>query len=869
MTKKFQLKNGLTVILIESNKSPVISAQMWVKTGSADESLPEAGISHFIEHLVFKGTDKFKVGEIASYVEASGGELNAYTSFDQTVFYVTISSEFKDVALDVISQMMGYPQFDPQEIDNEREVVIEEIKRGQDNPGRASSQQLFSMLFKKHPYGRPVIGYEKVIKKVSPKTILRYFNERYVPRNMTLVIAGDFKSPQMKESVQKYFGGFTDYKLKKVKRIKEKPSKKVEIKVTKQPFNQNSIYLAWHGPSVVHKDVAALEVMASILGQSETSRLIKSLRIDSAVVNSIGSFVYPMQDHGLFAVSCSLEKQNLELALQKIKEELAQFILQGPTAEEMQRAITNIAATEFYSVDTVDSLARKAGSYHFYLNDHQYFMKYIKQIYKLKPEDIRKVAKKYLDPDRIKISSTISSEPEYFKKHLKIFAKELKKALSQKHKLSEKPKKFKAIKLRATASVANKDAEIKELSFENGLQLILKPQAGSPTVVSKLAMLGGQRSESEAAPGSVELFSRVWGSSTQKLNEYEIGKILDNHAAGISAFGGRNSVGISMECLSGFENKISDLFVSMICEPKFDEAILQREAGILKNQISKKNDNPAQICMLNFQKRIFEGHPYSRDPMGTVDSVDAVSTDTIEQYFKKVTGANNATLCVVGDFSEKHWIEVAKHLDKTLGKKQRLNQKHHLKDLSQDVIDFAELQKEQSHIVVGYRGLSLFAHERFALDVIQSILSGQGGRLFLELRDKNSLAYSVAPLMLTGFDGGYFGGYIGCSPEKGQKAIEMLKAEFQKLANEKVSAKELLRAQKYLIGRHDIDLQRKASVCNSMLFDQIYGFDPKKSLKVSDDYFSVSQDEIVDLAQKIFAAKSVISIVGPKNPLKG
>ncbi|WP_374031602.1 M16 family metallopeptidase [Bdellovibrio bacteriovorus] len=151
MSKKFQLKNGMKVLLLESHKSPVVSVQMWVKTGSADEKKTEEGISHFIEHLVFKGTRKYKVGEIAATVEGSGGELNAYTSFDQTVFYVTISKQFSDVALDVISEMMGYPTFDPQEIDNEREVVLEEIKRGQDSPGRRASQLLFTNVFQKKP----------------------------------------------------------------------------------------------------------------------------------------------------------------------------------------------------------------------------------------------------------------------------------------------------------------------------------------------------------------------------------------------------------------------------------------------------------------------------------------------------------------------------------------------------------------------------------------------------------------------------------------------------------------------------------------------------------------------------------------------
>ncbi len=212
----------MKVLLIESKKSPVVSVQMWVKTGSADEQKGQEGLSHFIEHLVFKGTDKFDVGEIASRVEGDGGELNAYTSFDQTVFYVTISKEFLDSGIEVISQMMGSPKFDADEIDNEREVVIEEIKRGQDNIHRQASRLLFSSVYKKHPYGVPVIGYEKVVREVSRDKILDYYNSRYVPENMTLIIAGDFDSGDIKKTIKEKFGEFKKRKLKKVKRKKSK-----------------------------------------------------------------------------------------------------------------------------------------------------------------------------------------------------------------------------------------------------------------------------------------------------------------------------------------------------------------------------------------------------------------------------------------------------------------------------------------------------------------------------------------------------------------------------------------------------------------------------------------------------------------------
>ena len=178
---------------------------------------------------------------------------------------------------------------------------------------------------------------------------------------------------------------------------------------------------------------------------------------------------------------------------------------------------------------------------------------------------------------------------------------------------------------------------------------------------------------------------------------------------------------------------------------------------------------------------------------------------------------------------------------------------------------FKELNKEQSHIIVGYQGLTLADQDRYALEIIQSILSGQGGRLFVELRDKNSLAYSVSPMHMEGIECGYVGGYIGCSPEKAEKAVHMLKVEFQKLIDTKVGEEELTRAQRYLIGRHDIELQRKSTICNAILFDDIYGLDYRESLDVADKYFMVTPDDVQRVAEKLFSQPSITSLVGPRD----
>jgi len=865
MSKKFQLKNGLKVLLLESHKSPVISVQMWVKTGSADEKKAEEGISHFIEHLVFKGTRKYKVGEIASVVEASGGELNAYTSFDQTVFYVTISKQFADVGLDVISEMMGFPTFDPQEIDNEREVVIEEIKRGQDSLSRAGSQLMFSSVFKGHPYAIPVIGYEKNIKKFSAKKIADFFHSRYVPRNMFLVISGDFESVEMKKKVQEYFGEFRDYKLRKSTRPKVKPTKKTQIKVQESTFEQTVAYLAWPAPNVKHKDVPALEVMSLILGQGDSSRLMHSLRLEKPLTNSVGSYAFTPQDAGVLAISMGLDTKNLGESFERIKEHIVEIVNNPPSAAEMQKAVTNLASEQIYALESVDGIARKAGTLEFYMGDHEYFKKYLKQIYALKPEDISKAAKKYFTADQLSLIVLTKTEVPAVQKTCLQFTKDLKSALKAKAPKKSKPIKYKPKKLSLKSS-GGAATDVEELTIAPGVTVLLKAQRDTPTVSVRAGFLGGLRAEDPSQAGLTEMFSRVWTAGGKKYNETEINLKIDEMAAGLGAFSGRNSVGLSMDYLSVYEKGMFDVFADVLTSPVFPTEILEREKQILKNQIKSRNDNPSQIAILQFMNTLFSGHPYARDMMGTQETATQIQTGNLRSYYEKIVASKNFTISVVGDFDKSFWLDNIKKLAADLPKGEKFKSNFTLDPIKQEHHLFQESKKEQSHVIMGVRGLTITDEERFTLEVLQSILSGQGGRLFIELRDKNSLAYSVAPMRMEGLETGYFGAYIGCSPEKAKKAISMLKEEFRKLIESKVPEQELLRAQRYIVGRHDIDLQSKSAISNSILFDRIYGLDPRAGLDVADKYFAVKAADLQALAEKLFKQHFVISVVGPQNP---
>ena len=222
-----------------------------------------------------------------------------------------MSKNFLEVGLEAIAEMMGFPRFDSDEIDNEREVVIEEIKRGLDNPHRQASRQLFSTVYKKHPYRLPVIGYADNIKEVSRETLVNYYQSRYVPKNMTLLVVGDFENKELKPLVEKWFGDFEPYQLNKVKRNKEPKQEKSRIQVQSTSFQEWLFYIAWPVPSAQHKDIPALDVMSLILGQGSSSRLTRSLKIEKGLVNYIGASSFTPKDKGFAAVSMSMNPDKL------------------------------------------------------------------------------------------------------------------------------------------------------------------------------------------------------------------------------------------------------------------------------------------------------------------------------------------------------------------------------------------------------------------------------------------------------------------------------------------------------------------------------------------------------------------------------
>ena len=431
-----------------------------------------------------------------------------------------------------------------------------------------------------------------------------------------------------------------------------------------------------------------------------------------------------------------------------------------------------------------------------------------------------------------------------------------------------KPKPFKPAKKAKKVSFVFKTPkgalpDVEKWTLDNGITIITRPNFDTPVVSLRCAALGGSRLETPESQGATELLSRVWTAGAGSLSEKDINQKCDEMAASLSSFGGRNSEGLTMSCLKPFMNDMLEMMFLSLTDPLFETAAISREVKSMQEHVKLRQDNPSQLCILEFMKGMFGSHPYGRDPYGDAASIGRLNQTIVRHVYRQKTGL---AIVASGAFEPK---ELRAQIQKYLGalKPGPLEiKKIPIIYPKKEYKSYCPSEKQQSHIVKGYRGLDMRDPQRYPLQVLQAILAGQGGRLFVELRDKASLAYSVSPLRMEGLEGGYFGAYIGCSPEKSATALKMMQDEFDKLVETKISPDELSRAQRYLIGKHDIELQRNSNLTSALLFDHIYGIDYLETYRFAERVRAVTVDSVRDVAEKIFRSPCVTSLVGPSCP---
>jgi len=848
------LDNGARVVLLPSRGAPVVAVQVWVDVGSADEKDGEGGLAHVHEHMLFKGTEKRGVGAIAAEVEASGGDINAWTSYDQTVYHLVLASRFFETGLDILADAISNSAFDADELSRELEVILEEIKRSEDQPQSRVSRALFDASFKEHPYKKPVIGHAKVVAGFTRDQILEFYKTHYRSDRLTIVCAGDFDVDDAQAKVEAAFGHLTPSGTTLPERPIEPPQGGLQVRGLTDQVEESQLALGWHGPSVRNDDLAAVDVLCVLFGQGESSRLVRRVKHEQRCVSHIYAYAYTPRDAGLVVVGASLRHDQLHMALDEVAQLVHQLCTEDVSDDELAKAKAMLRAEEVYQRETVEGLARRTGYWATTCGDAGHETVYEQQVQAITTDDIRRVAQKYLRLDELTCVVLVPEKEKDLIAEAKLHPL-VHDAFAKEREVVEAP----AVDTRPRRSLS---------TLLDGGRLIVESDSTNPIVTTRLCWLGGLRGESPETAGYHHLMSEMLTRGTALKTAEDIAHRIDSMAGSIDAFSGRNSFGMRASFLKENFAEGFELLTECLRSPSFDEEELERTKELVLEDLRTRADNPAGLCFDLFNKAMWDAHPYREDVLGTADSIRNVTRQQLTEFYLQRISPPLGVMSMVGDIEFADAIALASPALRTNDLESMLPK--HWAPAEEEPIDSVRVARRtrdraQAHMIVGARGLKLTDDRRHTLEVLCAILSGQGGRLFLELRDKQSLCYSVSAFSVEGIEPGSFSVYMGTSPDKVDQALVGIDNLLDQLMQDGITDKELARAQRYLVGTHDIGLQRLGARANVMSFNALYGLGFAAHLDYAEHIDNVTCESVRELACEMLAPqRRVMAVVGPE-----
>ena len=849
----YELPNGMNVILRPKPTAPVVACNVWVGVGSADETPRQAGLAHVHEHMLFKGTERRDVGEIAREVEAAGGRINAFTSFDHTCYYVAMSSRYLESGLDILSDAIRNSSFEASELSSELQVIQEEIKRSKDNPSRVASLKLFETAYDIHPYRFPVIGTEESVASFQREDVVEFFHHHYHPKNMTLVVTGDFDESEIQADIERYFDGWDrDDPYTRSERRGEPEQSGTRTWSWAEDIQQTHVRVGFHIPNATDDDIPALDLLGAIMGYGRASHLVRTLQREREWFNTVSATAYTPKDAGLFMVQGNYQLEGVDRdhdeTIRGLMEEVFRFREMLVSAPDLERARTMIESQEIYNKETAEGLAMKLGHHQMVTGDPTYEEKYYRALADVGPEDIRRVARTYLTPANATLVATLPEDGP---------------ALEDDGLADATESAFEVIEAEHHSEpVAVDDDHFVRMEIPDGPTLIVQEDHSVETFSIRSVSLAGSRRESPQKAGLARLMSELLTDGTDERSAEEISHEVESMAGSISGLAGRNTSGLSMSGLSRFLEPSLEVFADCLLGASFPAREFERERNMQLQAIRGRRDKLPVVNRDQLHRAFFGSHPYSRPKVGDSETVQALTVEDVRGFHRRTMRPADLVISVVGDVDAQQVASLAgRHFVRPESARSEEFEVSSPPKRSGMQLEVGDLNKEQAHLAVGLDGPRVGSDDSYAVRVLHAILSGQGGRLFYELRDRQSLAYSVSASTLLGLDASMFSFQMGTSPENIEAGLRGIFRQIRRVRNESVDANELQRAQRYLIGNHDIGLQKNTARSLSIALDELYGLGYKRSLEYGDRIMEVTSEDVRRVARDYLdPERAVVSV---------
>lgn len=832
------LKNGLKVILEADSSAPVISTQIWVKTGSIHEGhFLGAGISHLLEHMVFKGTEKYTSETLSQTVQAAGGQWNAYTTFDRTVYYIDGPSAGKETFLDVLHQMVFKPAFPEDEFEREKDVIRREIDMGMDDPDSRASRLLFETVFENDERRHPVIGHLELFNKVTHEDMVHYHATRYTTENAFVCISGDFVVEEVLEYLEELNKDIERSFTHPVQPGEEPEQKGLREASMTFAIPCSKYTLAWRAPSLDHPDSPALDLMTAILGSGKSSRLYRNVRDAKKLCLHIGAWSYiPSYGPGLLAVSSEVETENIADLEKAILEEIM-HLLSDSLDKELEKAKRMTLSAQFKTLTTASGRASDLASNWNEARNLNFTRDYLSKIEAVSVSDIRRVAEQWMTGEASLSKITIYPEGEEGKSELQTQSKQA-------------------------------EREIVEHTLKNGLRLQICKDARVPLVSMQLAVKTGLPSESQATAGLNALLGTLLTKGTTKRSAERIADITESLGASISSSSGNNTTLVSASCLMPDVDAIMEILADCVINPAFTQEKIDREKEIQLNAIAESELDPASLAFKNLRSTMFGEQGYGINALGTKESVEALSRLSLVAQHKAYFNGSNMTLAIFGDVEPEHVICMAETYLSDLPEGKMFEPEP--QNLNQATEKVLHLDKQQAVLTIGYEGVSLTNEDRHALDLLHAWCSDMAGPLFTRIREELGLAYYVSSTMFYGFDTGFFGFYMGTSPEQLKQAKEQLLEIISEIAENGMDDETLQRVKTSWMAKQALTNQSNGAMARLCTIDTLLGLGAAHFMKTAEEINALTVEDIKRVANKYFAQQDpTVVTVMPDTSLTG
>jgi zinc protease len=832
-TRLTTLDNGLVIITREDHCAPVVSAQVWCQTGSITEGKwLGAGLSHVLEHMLFKGTTTRPGSRIDQEVQSAGGYMNAYTSFDRTVYHINVPNTGASVAIDILCDITQNATLPPEELTKELDVIRREMDMNQDDPGRRAGRRLFECAFTKSPYRFTIIGYPDIFNTLQPADILAYYRDRYVPNNLFFVVTGDMKSDEVIEQIRRAFAQNKSKALQSFVLPAEPRQTSPREVIEEAPIELAHFHFAWHIPDIRHPDAPALDVLASLLGSGRSSRLFREVRQKKGLVTSADAWTYSPGEQGLFGVSAATSGDKFHAAREALLLEIERVKNERVPEKELAKVIKQFLASTLSTRKTMQGQAQDMGGSWMAANDLNFSEHYLAAARQVTPATLQRVARAYLAPANRTLYALLPQ--------------------------GSAPKSSETFQVAAESTAC-------KIDFPNGLRLLVKEDHRLPFVEMRAVFQGGVLAESAQNNGLTQLLAKMLLQGTRRRSAEQIAVTIESVGGSIESFGGNNSFGVNAEVLSGDFQTGFDVFADVLLNPSFPPAAFQRERGIQLELIRAQRDHLLQSCNQAMRKELFGATGYGLDSLGTESSAGSIVIGDLAAFYKKMVVPDNCVVAIFGDVDTaklKAWFQKA--FGRWRGGPVVIPAPLAAPALTKIKRVVETRDKKQAVLVVGFPGLTIKDPDRYALELLQEGCSDLGSRLFLRVREKLGLAYYVGAQHFPGLVPGYFAFYAGTAPDAVEQVEQELLKEAALLRTEGFTAEELARCKAKVIGQKKIARQDLGGLALAMALDELYGLG-YQHIDTEDVYYeSVTLEGIKDVARKYLTPdRAVISVIRP------